>query len=252
MPSIHHISSRQHPIVKYWIKLRDDRQFRYVEKRVLIEGKKLVQEIGLTFPPKRLIVVNESLIPDRVIADEIVIVTEEVMEKISGVKSPEGVLAEMAMPPERRFSKVNKLLACDGINDPGNLGTLLRTAWALGWQGAFLLDNCCDPYNEKALRAAKGATFHVPIQQGSWQQLRQIISENKLTCYVADLQGQDVKRLDSKQPSLLVLCNEASGPSAITKQACHPICIPMNKQVESLNVAAAGAILMYQLRPTDE
>ena len=251
-PKSHTISSRQHPIVKYLVKLRQDRQFRHEQKTVLIEGKKLVQEVCQKVSAKKLIALDESLITKEMTAEEVYIVPIEVFEKISGLPAPEGLLAEVSMPANASLNNMKWIIACDGINDPGNLGTLIRTALALGWEGVFLLEGCCDPYNEKAIRAAKGATFRLPIATGSWAELKEIASENGLTPLVADAAGKDVKQLDSVQKILLILCNEANGPSAATKRLCKPVSINMPGEMESLNVAAAGAILMYQLRSCHE
>jgi TrmH family RNA methyltransferase len=135
----------------------------------------------------------------------------------------------------------------DRISDPGNLGTLLRTALALGWEGAFLTPHSADPFNDKAIRASKGACFFLPLQEGSYEELEELLKENQITAYVADLKGTSLPNLKVKHPLALILGNESLGPSAWAKQHGSAISIPMKKDVESLNVASAGAILMYEL-----
>ena len=85
------------------------------------------------------------------------------MKKISGMQTPEGLVVEIEMPKPAPLEGLKYLLALDGVSDPGNVGALLRTALALGWQGIFILDESCDPFNDKALRSARGATFRLPL-----------------------------------------------------------------------------------------
>jgi TrmH family RNA methyltransferase len=240
------ITSAQNPKVKHWTKLRLNRDYRYQHKKILVEGVKLVRELGNLI--ETLIVISESLIPKNCSPKELYIVTPTIMNKISGVESPEGILAEVSMPVPAYFEKVNFLLALDGVSDPGNLGTLLRTALALGWDGAFILDNSCDPFNEKAIRAAKGATFRLPLKMGSWKELQQIVNAHNLTPLVADTEGENLLDWKRKKKILLVLGNEAHGASVDAERFCNKIKIPMLGEMESLNVAIAGGILMFVLR----
>ena len=176
--------------------------------------------------------------------------TEAILKKVSGVQTPEGIAAEIAMPSFTSLKGMKKVIALDEVNDPGNLGTLIRTALALGWEGAYLLNNSCDPYNDKALRAAKGATFRLPLQRGNWKELEQLITLNQLDPIVADIDGTPIENVTAKERILLVLSNEAKGPSVEAKQICSTVTIPMPGPMESLNVSTAGAILMYTLNST--
>lgn len=242
------IKSLQNPIVKHLVKLRQNHDYRFEHKQVVIEGLKMVQELCTKTPAKVLVVVDETFIPKGVCADEILVVTEEIMEKISGVRSPEGIFAEISMPKPSDLKGLKYIIALDGINDPGNLGTLMRTALALGWEGIFIINESCDPYNEKALRSARGATFKLPFAMGSWKDLEKVIKNNKLQPLVGDIEGTPISKVTSKEPTLLVLGNEARGPSDEALKLCKKISIPMPGAMESLNVAVAGAILMYELK----
>lgn len=241
------ITSVQNPLIKHLVKLRKNTDYRHEHKSLVIEGIKLVQEICARLPPKTLLVSDESLIPEGIRADNIFVVSEDVMQKTSGMESPEGILAEVPMPKPDPLQNKRYIIALDRISDPGNLGTLLRTALALGWEGAFILDEGCDPYNEKALRAARGATFHLPLATGRWKDLQNIIKKNQLTPVAADLKGKDIKGFGHKGGVLLVLGNEAQGISAEAKEICEKVTIPMPGEMESLNVSVAGGILMYSL-----
>lgn len=242
------ITSVQHELVKHLVKLRQNHDYRMDHQSLVIDGIKLVSEIGKKIKPKVLIAWDESLIPNDIKADEVVIVSESVMKKISGMVSPEGIVAEIPMPKPASFKGKQYIIAVDGVSDPGNVGTILRTALALGWEGVFFLDDCCDPYNEKALRSARGASFQLPLAWGNWDNLKKIILDNQLDPIVADLKGIKLQDVKVKHGICLVLSNEAHGPSKIAQQLCQPVTIAMADEVESLNVAVAGGIMMYALK----
>ncbi|KAH6558867.1 hypothetical protein KP509_1Z041200 [Ceratopteris richardii] len=216
------------------------------------------------------------------------------MQKISGVQSAEGCNAigitcfpstfcsvenaveDYPTPLSTWCHSPQRLLALDGIQDPGNLGTLLRTAAAFDWDGVFLFNGCCDPFNEKVVRASRGACFWIPIACGHWRQLRGLAEKRKMVFYAGESQGR-VSRLaseqkvsseqergsyvtvspgvyplredDSMHESLcLILGNEGRGLSKESRASCRLVSIPMPGKFESLNVAVAGGILLYLLQ----
>lgn len=242
------ITSLQHPLVKHLVKLRQNRSYRYDHKTLVVEGIKPLQELAETYQPKLVLAYDISLIPPKWHGNDCIIVSENVMQKVSGMVHPDGLLAEIEMPKPADFSKLKRIVALDAVSDPGNLGALLRTALALGWDGVFLLENCCDPYNDKAIRAARGANFKLPIKEGHYQDLQKLITDNALSPLVADLNGAPPEKYNDLERVLLLLGNEAHGPSAEAISMCQKVSIPISSQMESLNVAAAGAILMYVLK----
>ena len=244
---IREISSLQHPLVKHLVKLRFNRDYRHEEQAIVIEGIKLVNEVCSSHPTKMIVVTDEVLLPPGTPPEKALIVSEAVMKKLSGMVTPEGILAEVAMPVSDSLHGKRKIVALDHIGDPGNLGTILRTALALGWEGCFILPNSSDPFNEKALRAARGATFRLPIATGHWSDLEALIAKNNLRPLVANLQGAEVASLPKAERILLVLSSEAHGVSEDALRVCQNVCIPMKGDMESLNVAVAGGILMYAL-----
>jgi RNA methyltransferase, TrmH family len=243
-----HVLSLQHPLVKHLVKLRKNSNYRHEHQTVVIEGTKLVNEICRLIKPKMLVVCDQSHIPKNWEAENVILVSEEIFKKISGLKAPEGILAEISLPKTDSLQNKRYVIALDGINDPGNMGALLRTALALGWEGAFILEDSCDPYNEKAIRSARGATFHLPMASGTWNDLQIIIDKNQLYPLAADINGKTLSEETFKKNILLVLGNEARGLSIKAQSLCEKITIPMSPCVESLNVAVAGGILMYTLR----
>lgn len=238
------ISSLQNPLVKHCVKLRESRQYREEMQSVFITGHKMVDELMRMCQPKRLFFMEKKEIREPIEAYQ---VSEAVLKKITGLPSPEGIAAEFPLPKPSALEPISSLIALDRIADPGNLGTLIRTALALGWDGVFLLPGCVDPFHDKTMRASRGALFHFPWASGSWEELSQLKEHNNLTAYVADMHGVPISSLSKNVRPLLLLSNEAQG---ISKEGSHfgiAISIPMKGEMESLNVAIAGAILMYAL-----
>ncbi len=223
------ITSLQNPLVKHLVKLRTDGRYRQEQNSVLICGVKLVQELQEIVEPKARYN-SENVSP-------------EVMKKITGLVSPEGIAAEFPLPSPSIIENRAPLLVLDQINDPGNMGTLIRTALALGWEGVFFLPGCVDPFHEKVIRASRGALFRLPWKEGSWEELKSL----PLTPYVADTNGRSLHDVKPSKNTLLLLSNEAQGLSEEGKAYGERITIPMSGKMESLNVATSGAIMMYEL-----
>ncbi len=238
------ITSLTSPIVKYWTQIMRDARFRNSERKVLLEGKNVIGDVCKTIKASRLIVKDPSIIPDNVMSDEVILVTDAIIQKISGTKNPEGIIAELDMPCEQELVDVKKIIVADRIQDPGNLGTLIRSSLAFGWDGLFVLPGTCDPFNDKALRAAKGATFHLPIRTGSWEDLQALLKKSHLQLVVADLSGEAPSSFINT-PIALVLGNEASGVSIPDGISYRSVTLPMKGAMESLNVGVAGSILLY-------
>lgn len=239
------ISSLQNPLIKHLVKLRHNHDYRDEHHAFLLEGIKPIAE-AMPFISK--IFYSESFHFSTLKVKEKWFVTDAVMKKISGMTSPEGVVAEVKMPMLSIPKNAKFLLALDGINDPGNLGTLLRSALALGWEGVFILPTSCDPYNEKAIRAARGAHFRLPIVRCTEEELKNYSEKMKLQLLIADLKGVSPSKIPANKGKILVLGNEAHGASPELKETCTKVTIPMKGEMESLNVAIAGGILMYLLK----
>lgn len=242
------ITSLQHPIIKHLQKLRTSKRYRTEQQTLLLSGKKFILELGSSYPIKRLLHVSDEPLAKKIPSEEPLILAPSLFKKITGVVNPEPIAAEVYLPKPSSLEDFQFLIALDDINDPGNLGTLMRTALALGWEGIFLTNSCADPFNDKALRAAKGATFHLPFKQGSHEELISFIQKRKLTPFAADIKGTAPSDLNPRFPLILILGNEARGIQDNVKKISTLVSIPMCGRMESLNVAAAGAILMYALK----
>jgi RNA methyltransferase, TrmH family len=225
--------SSQNPTVKHLAKLVSSKSYRYKSQRIVILGETMVREVSKLWPIRTLLSVQEISIK----ADETFITTPEIIRKIAPLPEPEPLLAEVDMPPFRDLSKASKILILDGIKDPGNLGTILRTAHALGFNGAHLLDNCVDPFNDKALRAAKSSTFFLPLGTGP------IHFEGSL--YAAEASGSPIDSLLFEEPFALILGSESHGITTELASRAKSVAIPLSHGVDSLNVGIAAAICMY-------
>lgn len=248
------ITSLIHKEVKRWTCLRQEASERERQKRVLIQGKKMVEEVAMRYPLYNLIVTDaflEASFSSPPPAEKVWLVTQEIMKKVTGAVTPEGIAAEVDLPREQSLLSCLWILALDGVSDPGNVGTLLRTAYAFGWDGIYLLPGSCDPYNDKALRASMGATFHLKCRSGSHEEFIALQKGSGIPCYSADLTGVSVESVIAKTPpqaALLVLGSESHGLSTQIRLNSQRVTIPIRPQVDSLNVAIAGGIMLYMLR----
>ncbi len=244
---IREITSLQNDIIKHIVHLRQNHDYRNEHQTVVISGLKLIKEVSSHVPVKTLLVYDETYIPKGLKAENIYIVNEKVMQKASGLQNPEGILAEVKMPVTNNLNGLKKIVALDRVSDPGNLGNILRTALALKFDGAFIVEDSTDPYNDKALSAARGATFRLPIVRGSWKDLEKLIDENGLQAFAGDIKGTPLDEIKPKEKILLVLSNETHGVSPQAEKKCERVTIPISSDMESLNVSVAAGILMYAL-----
>ncbi len=240
------LSSLQHPLVKHLVKLRENRDYRYACQKILLSGKTPICELSPRFPLRTLLL--EEGYECSVKAELIFYVSRQILKKVTGLASPEPIAAEINMPAPQEIDSTDFLLVLDQISDPGNLGTLLRTALGLGWDGVFLTPGCTDLFHEKALRAAKGATFCIPFKQGSWEELSCLLKKKQMKLLAADPSGQPLGSFKIDSPIALALGNETHGLAEEIKNMAKLIAIPMEGRINSLNVASAGAILMYALK----
>lgn len=228
------ISSLHHPLIARWVQLRTKREAREEAGRVLISGQRMVHELAL-----EVLITTE---PSHLEAKEKYLVTDAILKKITGLNEPDGFAAEVALPQPQDVKHGSHLLVLDQIADPGNCGTLLRSALALGWDGVIVTPGTVDLFNDKALRAGKGAQFHLPFARMEWPEIAKLPH----MFYTADLEGKPLGSVRPSTPLALILSSESHGPTQIRGEK---ITIPMNGKTESLNVASSGAILLYTMRP---
>lgn len=177
---------------------------------------------------------------------EIEEVKGDLFRSMSDTETPQGILAvldEKALPIPK---SLNLILIPDQIRDPGNLGTLLRTADAAGVQAVLVPPETTDGFAPKVLRAGMGAHFRLPILSESWDEIRQVTQGMQV--FLADMEGKSCWDMDLRAPLALIIGGEAEGASEqAQKMATGKISIPMKGKTESLNAAAAGAVLMFEV-----
>ena len=235
------ITSLQHPLVKKLVKLRESRDFRKEEGTVLLVGRVVIQEIAAHCKIKTLISTQPLSIPSETFEQA----SDEVLQKIIGHKTDDLVAAEVVIPTFPDLKKCSLLVLLDGLSDPGNVGTIFRTALALGWNGVITLQGSVDPYNDKALRASRAAPLVLPWQEMSWDEVKAFQKDRQIV--YADIEGTPLSQTKFTAPLLLILGHETRGPSAEARLLGNSVTIPMKGPMESLNVASAASILLYTI-----
>jgi TrmH family RNA methyltransferase len=188
----------------------------------------------------------QAQVPDHV---RTVYVPEDVMESLSPMRSPQGALFLCRLPEQTPFVPKPGMLLLDGLQDPGNLGTILRTADALEIPVA-LLEGCADPYSHKTVRASMGAVFRTPVVTTTYEQVRSACAEAGIPLAVTALSPKAVDlRSAPLQQMAVVIGSEGQGVRPeILQQAQQQLIIPMNPRCESLNASVAAAIVMWQMK----
>ena len=177
---------------------------------------------------------------------EVEMVSESLIKSLSETETPQGILAVLILTQLPITNPLNFVLIPDQIRDPGNLGTLLRTAAATGVQAVLLPPETTDAFAPKVVRSGMGAHFRLPIHSMTWEEIREYIKD--LQVYLADMEGKSCWETDLRQPLALILGSEAEGASEeARKLATQKISIPMAGNVESLNAGVAGSVLMFEV-----
>lgn len=186
-------------------------------------------------------------------------VEEDDLERISDTDSPQGVLLVCEEPrgsvDELLARAPGRFLILDGVQDPGNVGTLIRAARAFALDGVVALDGTVDPWNPKPVRAAAGSSFHIAVVKADWSEAEPLLHEAGIHILVAEADGTDVVESAPPSPWALVVGNEGRGVrEEVRKVAGAVVAVPMPGGAESLNAGMAGAILLHLLArtgPTD-
>ena len=185
---------------------------------------------------------------------ELLAVDESEFDSAAQTETPQGVLVIGEVPPlsldQLPLREAVRLLVLDGVQDPGNVGTILRTAAALGVDATVALPGTVDLWNAKVVRSAMGALFHRPVCSASWDELDTFLRDRDLPLWVADAGGEPVEHAAPPPRLALAVGNEGQGVAGRTRaRAERVVALPISSAVESLNVAVAAGILLYVLRP---
>ncbi len=253
------ISSIQNPRVKLVRQLQSRAKVRRNESKLVLEGVRLIKDALDTRIPADFAFYTEGIRDKNDAADSVITqmenvgtlclpATAPVMREMTDTETPQGVLAVFPWPEISVSKDPELVVVADGWRDPGNLGTMLRTAAATGVEVVVLMPGTVDATNPKTLRAGMGAQFRVPTWSMTWEHLLSRFPNHAI--YLADMGGETAyDEVDWTEPSLLIVGGEAHG---ITKRARAlpgtTIQLPMSGSTESLNAAVTASILIYAAR----
>lgn len=228
-----------------------DKKNRNILKRFLVEGHHLVEEARL-YNRLEYIVTKYRDDFDKYHVDGY-LVNDEIMKKLSSTVNSQGIIGIVRMDDSFDIEEVIKngknFVVLDNVNDPGNLGTIIRTAAGLGVDAIFVSNETVDLYNDKVLRSTQGAIFKIPVIKSDLIELISRLKKNNVYIYGTSLDAKiSLKEISRKEKIAVVFGNEANGVSGDVKALVDEnFLIPMSNNVESLNVAVACAICIYVL-----
>ncbi len=239
------IVSPENRIIKHIRKL-SGHAYRAKCGETVLEGERSVNDSVAYGARLETVLIRRSYSGQIPPCDRVCQVTDEIFDSLAETKTPQGILAtcKVEYKETESFAKGGLLIVCDRIQDPGNLGTIFRTAHAVGADGIILIKGCTDPFAPKTVRASMGSVFALPAAS-----VEKFSKPGGYTAFCGTLSEKSVSLYDAAFPkqTVIVLGNEANGASAeILESVEKHILIPMPGGAESLNVAAAGAVMMYE------
>ena len=229
------ITSRKNPLIQQVRRLLTSRKDRQAEGLFVADGTKLLEEAAKWWPGLQTAILSDGVevtLPETV---EVIRVPEDVMASISPMQSPQGALFLCRLPEKTAFVPQPGMLLLDGIQDPGNLGTILRTADALGVPVA-LLEGCADPYSHKVVRSSMGAVFRTPVVQVTWQEAKEAFVSAKIPVAVTALsdRAEDIRQADLGAMAVVIGSEGQGVRQEILNAAQKQLIIPMDARCESL------------------
>ena len=246
------ITSLQNNRVKLITQLQSKPRVRRTERKIVLEGMRLIRDAVdqkhrpefLFYEPKTidwnfLAQLQNQNMP-------LIEVTDEIMKHVSDTQAPQGIIGVFPIPQPKLPKSPQRVLVLDAITEPGNMGTILRTAGAAGVEVVILAQGCVDPYNPKVLRGGMGAHFRIPILEAGWSEIRGYC--DGLNIYLAAGDGQvTYTDVDWTQAWALVIGNEAHGVGEKSGSLDGTrVAIPMASETESLNAAVATGVILFE------
>lgn len=235
------IESKENKKIKYINKLRNNK-FMNEERKFIVEGFHLIEEAY-----------NAGILLETISIDELnynvpnVLVTQNIMNYISALPSSSNAIGICKFTEEKKIG--NKIIVLDNLQDPGNIGTIIRSANAFDFDTIILSDNSVNKYNDKLIRASQGMVFKTNIITRNLVEFLNEAKEEKYKICITDVtEGKKINTIKDEKKVIIVMGNEGQGVSDdLRKFADTNIYIPMNDTCESLNVAVAASIIMYEL-----
>lgn len=241
------IQSVNNEHIKQMTKLKQ-KKYREETKTFLAEGEHLVEEAVKNHLAIEIFCLDETKVPKT--DCKITVVSKPVLEKLTFSKTPQSMVAlcryiDYAID----FTKMQRVFLLDGLQDPGNIGTIIRTSLAFGFDAVVLSDDTVDLYNDKLLRSCQGANFYLPvIQKNMIETITQLQASNFKVYATALRNAKDITSISQEEKMAFVLGNEGNGVKEKTIDACDgAIYIPIAK-AESLNVAIAGGVVAFYFK----
>lgn len=243
------IVSRKNPLLQQVRRLLASKKERTTSGLFVADGTKLLAEAAKWWQGLETVILSDGVETELPADVRVVRVPEDVMQSISPMETPQGALFICRLPEKESFIPKPGMLLLDGIQDPGNLGTILRTADALQVPVA-LLEGCADPYSHKVVRASMGAVFRRPVVQTTWQDVKEGCARENIPVAVTALSDSAVDiRTAPLGTMAVVIGSEGQGVRReILESADRQLIIPMDPGCESLNAAIAAAIVMWQMK----
>lgn len=250
------ITSRANPLCTHLRKLASDRAYRLRQGEFLCDSPKLLQEALQNGARVHTVVFTQDLsLPPLPEGVRTVCVPADVMKSVSPAQSPQGVMTVCAMdaPPLPERLEGRRYILLDGVQDPGNVGTILRTADAFGTDGMFLLGACADLYNPKTVRSTMGAVFRCPVWRCGIAQVRPLLESSGIPLYGAALRKDtlDARTLDFSRCAIAVGSEGKGLSEEVLAQCDKTALIPMRAHCESLNAAMAATVLLWEAARND-
>lgn len=240
------ITSVENDKIKKYVRLKE-KKYRDQEGLFLVEGIHLVEEAYKTNLIDEIILLEEKVCPYEL---PVTYVTDDILKKLTMMETHSTIMA-LCHKKEMTEKLGNHILLLDEIQDPGNLGTIIRSSKAFNVDTIVLGDKCCDLYNPKVIRSTQGMAFHMNIIMSDLNEIISRIKEEQIPVFGTKVDdGIDVCTLSANQKEkyALVMGNEGKGVSSDILKLCDQyLYIPMNQEVESLNVGVATSILLYEL-----
>ena len=243
------ITSRKNPLLQQVKKLLSSRKAREEAGLFAADGTKLLEEAVKYSSGLDTVILSEGVqanVPENV---KLIRVPGDVMESISPMQAPQGALFLCRLPEKNAFAAKPGMLVLDGIQDPGNLGTMLRTADALDIP-VVLLEGCADPYSHKVVRSSMGAVFRTPVVQSTWAEVQSACKASGIPVAVTALseRASDIRNADLSRMAVVIGSEGQGVRKEILEAADAELIIPMNPHCESLNAAVAATIVMWQIK----
>ena len=248
MTNIKEITSITNPYIKDLAKLKE-KKYRSLTNKYIIEGKHLVDDAYQEGLLKEVISTNLDILNNYQEVSKIK-VNQQILNKLSDTTSPQDILGICEIKNiDVDYNNYKHILLLDDVKDPGNVGTLIRTALAFDIDLVLLSNSSCDIYNSKVVRSTQGAIFKIDIAYKDLCKEMDSIKKAGIKVISTSLSAdKEIKDIGSIDKYAIILGNEASGVSHnIQRQADINVIIPISKRIESLNVAIAGAIMMYEV-----